>query len=50
MYKAKQMESKTHFGKELAFFKLFTCGVASVFYFENTDTRKTLEAEFKLQL
>ena len=50
MQKAKDVENKTHFGKEQAFFKVYSSKIASVFYFENPDPRKTLEAEFILKL
>ena len=46
--KAKELEEKTDFGDEKAFFKLYSSSIATVFYFENPDPKKTLQAEFKL--
>ena len=48
--KAKEVEKKSGFGEEEAFYKVYSTVAASVIYFENPDTEKTLIANFELEL
>lgn len=48
--KAKDVEQVSQFGEEEGYFKLYCTAENAVFYFENPDSSKTLEAEFDLQL
>lgn len=48
--KAKEQDTKNPFGDEQAFFRLYNTTEHAVFYFENPDPTKTLEAEFNLEL
>ena len=49
MKKVKEKEPN-QIGKEKAYYKLFTSVQNSVFYFENPDTKKTIELKFDLEL